>query len=183
MVKNTIGGCKSKKIARKLTISYDTKKEATRLATNELEEYAFVSKMYGNGRCQIKTHNGLDLQCVIRNKFRGRSKRGNVVITGSYILIGLREWEIKTGCKTCDLLEIYDTEDVFVLNNQPEFKKLVLITNTDKIIDDDLFSNNIILEQEEENTVIKKKQQENTIILQQQQQEDNKEEEINFDDI
>ena len=138
MVKNTVGGGKSKKIARKLTTSF-VAKEYTRFSSNELEQYALVTKIYGNGRCQVKTHTGLDLQCIIRNKFKGRSKRGNVVSTGSYILIGLREWETSSGYKTSDLLEIYDGEDLVVLQNQPMFKKLV--TNTsEKSTDDEFFS-------------------------------------------
>ena len=139
MVKNSTGGCKSKKLARKLTTNFATKKEATRFSQNELEHYALVTKIYGNGRCQVKTNN-LVLSCVIRNKFKGRSKRGNVVTNGSYILIGLREWETTTGFKTCDLLEIYDTEDVMLLNNDSNFKLLLLNTSTDKYNDDGLFS-------------------------------------------
>lgn len=152
MVKNSTGGCKSKKLARKLTTSFATKKEPTRFSTNELEEYAVVTKIYGNGRCQIKTHTGATLQCVIRNKFKGRSKRGNVVTNGSYILIGLREWEASTGFKTCDLLEIYDTEDVMVLSNQPQFKTLVLNTATEKYTEDGLFSADAKMPDDEENT-------------------------------
>lgn len=125
MVKNTVGGCKNKKYARKITSSFATKKESTRFSTNEFEQYAIVTKIYGNGRCQVKTHAGLSLQCIIRNKFKGRSKRGNVVTNGTYILVGLREWEYTHGFKTCDLLEIYDVEDVNILNNQPLFKNLL----------------------------------------------------------
>jgi hypothetical protein len=139
MVKNTVGGCKSKKLARKTTTSFVAKRESTRFSVNELEQYAIVSKIYGNGRCQIKTHSGLDLQCVIRNKFKGRSKRGNVVSVGTYILIGLREWETTHGFKTCDLLEIYDTEDVNILNNQSLFKTLLSFRVENKH-EDDLFS-------------------------------------------
>lgn len=138
MVKNTVGGGKSKKIARKLTTS-SVSKEFTRFSVNELEQYALVTKIYGNGRCQVKTHTGLNLQCIIRNKFKGRSKRGNIVSNGTYLLIGLREWESSSGYKTSDLLEIYDNEDVVVLQNQPLFKKLISNTS-EKNTDDDLFS-------------------------------------------
>lgn len=149
MVKNTVGGGKSKKIARKLTTSFAVK-ESTRFSTNELEQYALVTKIYGNGRCQVKTHDGLDIQCVIRNKFKGRSKRGNVVTIGTYILIGLREWEESSGYKTCDLMEIYDKEDVVVLQSQPLFKKLVESTS-EKNTNDGLFST---VEEETENAVL-----------------------------
>ena len=138
MVKNTVGGGKSKKIARKLTTSFISK-EPTRFSSNELEQYALVTKIYGNGRCQVKTHDNLDIQCVIRNKFKGRSKRGNIIAIGTYILIGLREWETSSGYKTCDLLEIYDKEDVTILQNQTLFKKLLTKTS-EKDTDDGLFS-------------------------------------------
>jgi len=138
MVKNTVGGGKGKKIARKLTTSFISK-EPTRFSSNELEQYALVTKIYGNGRCQVKTHDNLDIQCVIRNKFKGRSKRGNIISIGTYILIGLREWEFSSGYKTCDLLEIYDKEDVTILQNQILFKKLITKTS-DKETDDGLFS-------------------------------------------
>jgi len=137
MVKNTSGGRKSKQIARKTTLF--TAKEPTRTASNEYEEYAIVTKMYGNGRCQVKTHTGLDLQCIIRNKFRGRSKRGNVVSVGSYILIGLREWEKMSGYKNCDLLEIFDEDDVYILQNNPLFKKIIAEASKDTV-HDGLFS-------------------------------------------
>jgi hypothetical protein len=138
MVKNTVGGGKSKKIARKLTTSFISK-EPTRFSSNELEQYALVTKIYGNGRCQVKTHGDLDIQCVIRNKFKGRSKRGNIIAIGTYILIGLREWETSSGYKTCDLLEIYDKEDVTILQNQKLFKNLITKTS-EKDTNDGLFS-------------------------------------------
>jgi len=144
MVKNIVGGGKSKKIARKLTTSFTTK-ESTRFSSNELEQYALVTKIYGNGRCQVKTHDELDIQCVIRNKFKGRSKRGNIITIGSYILVGLREWETSSGYKTCDLLEIYDKDDITILQNYSLFKKLILITS-DKDKQDDLFSSVEIIE-------------------------------------
>jgi hypothetical protein len=149
MVKNTVGGCKSKKLARKMTSGFSTKKEATRFSTNELEQYAVVTKIYGNGRCQIKTHGGLDLQCVIRNKFKGRSKRGNVVTNGAYLLVGLREWETSSGFKTCDLMEIYDNEDVAILNNVAQFKTLVANTTVEKHTEDGLFSMDAHLTEED----------------------------------
>ena len=139
MVKNSSGGGKNKKLARKLTTPINTKKEATRLSTNELEEYAIIKKIFGNGRCQTQTHSGLVIQCIIRNKFKGRSKRGNIISKGTYILVGLREWECSSGYKTCDLLEIYDNEDINVLNNQPLFKNLLKNTNEEDK-EDGLFS-------------------------------------------
>jgi hypothetical protein len=79
--------------------------------------------MYGNGRCQVRTAEK-EMSCVIRNKFKGRSKRGNIVSVGSSVLVGLREWEEKSGYKTCDILEIYDEEDKNKLKNEKGYKEL-----------------------------------------------------------
>ena len=52
--------------------------------------------------------------CIVRGKFRGRHKKSNFVNIGSWVLIGLREWEThKEDQKSkCDLLEIYSIGDV-----------------------------------------------------------------------
>lgn len=140
MVKNTVGGCKSKKMARKLCQTAPSSIVSVRYSSNENEEYALVTKMFGNGRCLVKTNTDRELHCIIRNKFRGRSKRGNVVSIGSYILVGLREWEAMTGFKTCDLLEVYEEEEVMVLRNNKDFKNLIKET---KEKEEDLFSEDI----------------------------------------
>jgi len=78
MVKNTIGGSKTKSMARKASqpvsnIQYTPQDPLERMAT--------VTKLYGNGMCQIVTHDspGLDIMCHIRGKFRGRSKKQNLI--------------------------------------------------------------------------------------------------------
>jgi hypothetical protein len=62
--------------------------------------------MYGGDRCRVACACGLDLQCVIRKKFRGRHRRGNVVTVGCYVLVGLRDYEAPNH-RLCDLLEVY----------------------------------------------------------------------------
>ena len=144
MVKNTSGGCKSKKMARKLCQTSFTVSSAStttvRYSLNENEEYAHVKKMFGNGRCLVITHTNKELHCIIRNKFRGRSKRGNIVSVGSYLLIGLREWESKTGHKTCDLLEVYEEDEVMLLKNNNEFKNVIKEKEEKDGLFSDLFS-------------------------------------------
>jgi translation initiation factor IF-1 len=106
MVKNTTGGKGSKSMARKLTSNVSQARTAFRESACEFELYAIVTKMLGGGMCYVQTNDHEQLLCHIRSKFSGRSKRSNMVSIGSYILVGLREWE--STVKNCDLLEIYD---------------------------------------------------------------------------
>jgi hypothetical protein len=103
MVRNTTGGSKTKSIARKsavpaVAVDYSPK--------NDLERLAKVTKIYGNGMCQILTfdHPPLDLMCHIRGKFRGKSKKHNLIAINSNIVIGLRDWE--NPFKNCDLIYV-----------------------------------------------------------------------------
>ena len=124
MVRNTQGGCKAKSHARKFSSNY-TSKSATRLSSCALEVYACVTKLFGQGRCLVHTVDDKELQCIIRNKFRGRSKRNNVVAVGTLLLIGLREWK-GPDFHTCDVLEVYDQEDVNQLRAMPCTRVMVL---------------------------------------------------------
>ena len=119
MVKNSTGGCRAKSQARKLSSSYESagSSAALRLSQCPLEVYAVVTKQFGQGRCQVHTVQGLDLQCVIRNKFRGRSKRNNTVSVGTVVLIGLYEWQSEP--KNGDVLEVYNTTEVGQLTAIP----------------------------------------------------------------
>jgi len=120
MVKNSIGGNKAKKQGRKhvaLSASGSASKKL-RIAVEEGELYAYVLKIYGNGMCQVLGINGKEYLCHIRNKFRGRSKRDNMVISGSWVLVGLREWESESAKKSCDLLEIYNVHEIEQLKNR-----------------------------------------------------------------
>jgi translation initiation factor IF-1 len=121
MVKNTKGGNKSKAIARK-HITGAKEQRALRLSTCDLEKYGVVIRVLGNGMFYVVT----DLACEkqpqllghIRNKFRGRSKRDNTIALGSVVLVGLREWE-DPNYKECDLLEVYDPNEVRQMMKNP----------------------------------------------------------------
>ena len=67
MVKNTTGGTKTKGLARKHQHRND---EKLRLPSDALEEVACVTKMFGNGMCEIYTEQNERLIGHIRNKFR-----------------------------------------------------------------------------------------------------------------
>jgi translation initiation factor IF-1 len=99
------------------------------LSSSELELYAIVSKVLGNGMFYAKNENYPQLLGRIRNKFKGRSIRDNKITTGCVILVGLREWEYP-NYKECDLLEVYDSNEIRQLSKMPsinfaELKKYI----------------------------------------------------------
>ena len=124
MVRNDAGGNKGKGLARKhVNASKGGGSKQLRVATVEAEKYAVVSKMLGNGMCYVSLLDGTvgTKLCIIRNKFKGRGKRDNILDSGSWVLVGLREWASKQD--TCDLLEVYnDGERDRLLKNEPCFK-------------------------------------------------------------
>jgi len=128
MVKNQTGGNKSKHLARKHLNgngSGTKSDKRLRVSTCELEVYARVIKPFGNGMCLVKCIDGYTRLCHIRSKFSGRNKYENTINVGSWLLIGLREFEnhamipaegrIKSNGKReyqdCDLLEIYTSSE------------------------------------------------------------------------
>ena len=121
MVKNTGGGNKSKGFARKHIVSARDPR-SLRLSTCELEKYGVVIRILGNGMFYVVTEIADDKQPQllgrIRNKFKGRSKRDNNIELGSVVLVGLREWE-HPNYKECDLLEVYDANEVRQLMKTP----------------------------------------------------------------
>ena len=122
-------------------------RSAIRLSSCNLEIYACVTKHYGQGRCSVKTVDDNELQCVIRNKFKGRSKRNNLLVIGSIVLVGLREWENTDNYKICYLLEVYDEEDQTKLRNIPGTKINMLdkyVQNSSSAVEGDvIFSNEV----------------------------------------
>jgi len=124
MVKNDAGGNKGKGLARKhVNAAKGGASKQLRVATDEAEKYAVVGKMLGNGMCYVRLLDGStgDRLCIIRNKFKGRGKRDNILDTGSWVLVGLREWSSKQD--TCDLLEVYNAaERDRLMKNEACFK-------------------------------------------------------------
>jgi initiation factor 1A len=111
MVKNTTGGNKSKgKASKSFAKPTNTFLRLSHDEDNEL--YAQVIRPLGNGMCHVQCiKDGATRLCHIRGKFRGRGKGDNIVKNGSWLLVGLREWErASTDAKkfqNCDLLEVY----------------------------------------------------------------------------
>ena len=124
MVKNQNGGKNSKKMGRKFVTSSSTNKKV-RLAEEEGEIYAVVTKLFGNGMFSANDPDGKERLCIMRNKFRGRSKRDNSVCLGTWVLIGERDFESCPKPKH-DLLEVYSDIEKQKLKNSgnPIFAQL-----------------------------------------------------------
>jgi len=139
MVRNTSGGSKTKSFARKNTGTVST---VDYIPKSDLEKIAIVTKLYGNGMCQVLTTDSpqLNLMCHIRGKFRGRSKKQNMIVANSRIVIGLREWE--NPYKNCDLISVLssyeDTTTTYGSNS-----------STGGLLDNFTFSNEDVIEEEQ----------------------------------
>ena len=147
MVKNTVGGNKSKGFARKLLNAKPS--NSIRVPLDPLEQFAVVTKLYGT-ICDVTTDGINNFKCHIRGKFRGRSKRNSITSIGKLIMIGFRDFEAPQY-KNTDLLEIYDSQDINILLNKPDihisplilFAQNILnpISNTNDSSIDFIFSN------------------------------------------
>ena len=144
MVKNQNGGNKSKKMGRKFVTAPIDKK--VRLASEDGEIYASVTKMLGNGMFMATCSEGKEKLVVMRNKFRGKGKCDNTVKVGSWVLIGEREFESCAKPKH-DLLEVYTDIERQKLkrSGDPIFDKLKteqdILGNTDGANEDITFGN------------------------------------------
>lgn len=158
MVKNTKGGKNHKKFGRKFTQQGGNR--VLRQAKEEGEIYACVSKVLGNNMAHILTQNNKTMLLHIRNKFRGRGKRDNTIVMGTYVLAGERTFETIKSDKlsNCDLLEVYNVNEVDKLKKEnPEvswnlFKNIVNpLTKNDDDNDDIIFDNK---DEEAENEIL-----------------------------
>ena len=119
MVRNDGGGNRMKHLARKhVNGASQQQNKFLRVALSKEEIYGYILRLLGNGMCMVKCVDGYERLCHIRGKFTGRSKRENALSQGTWVLIGLRQWDAdkefalktsKTGksIQKCDLLEIY----------------------------------------------------------------------------
>lgn len=121
MVKNTSGGNKNKNVSRKRLNESAQKKTVLQLSADPvLEQYAQVTRVYGNNRCEVLCQDGTRRVCLIGGKFRGRNKRDNHVVLNTWVLVGLRDFEsdVAENIKNCDLLCVYDDADKEKLRGQ-----------------------------------------------------------------
>jgi len=129
MVKNTTGGTKTKGLARKHVKSAGGGPAAAlRLPEEQLEVIVAVDSMLGNGMCRVFNEKGDSFIAHIRNKFRGRHKRANLISKNSIILCGYRQWE--NPYKNLDVIFIYDDYNINQLRENPNIN----ITNIYKRI-------------------------------------------------
>jgi initiation factor 1A len=145
MVRNEGGGNKMKHLARK-HVNGSSQSQANkflRVAQSKEEIYAYILRILGNSMCMVKCVDGYERLCHIRGKFTGRSKRENALAQGTWVLIGLRQWDAdkefaskatKTGKKIqkCDLLEIYSASEREKLRVQEKiFQDVIECNNSD----------------------------------------------------
>ena len=158
MVKNTKGGKGAKSMARKSTGSSGGGAGAFPVPTSDMEHLAVVNRMFGPA-CEVLLIDGSLLFCHIRNKFKGRRKSSNLILVGSILLVGFREWEPDSARKNCDLLFVYDNlqasslSDRFTLPSLPHSTSSLstssdilfdhsTFTTSDSIIDTNTFTTN-----------------------------------------
>ena len=119
MVKNAAGGNKSKRFARKHAqeSSAILEPKNVRSVKEEGEMYAAVSKICGSNNCIVVCSDGVSRLCMIRRKFSKGQKGDNKLYPGSWVLVGIRDWEVLDAGKTqkCDLLEIFTHQEQEVL--------------------------------------------------------------------
>jgi initiation factor 1A len=133
MVKNTHGGSGHKKFGRKHTVSKPNNR--LRIALEEGEEYAIVTKMLGNNMFHCHCIDNVVRLGHIRGKFAGRGKRDNIISCGTWVLIGVREWDLdkKEGSggklQQCDLLEVYSESDKDYLKDTVDANWFTLMNN------------------------------------------------------
>jgi translation initiation factor IF-1 len=121
MVKNNTGGNKAKGYARKNLVKGVS---ALRVSEDPSEIYAQTIKISGGSMCRVNDLKGQELNCHIRGKFRGRGKRDNLIVPGTWLLVGLREWEKEPSpgkLLNCDLIEVYSESDKVRLKNSVTF--------------------------------------------------------------
>jgi len=173
MVRNEGGGNKMKHLARK-HVNGSSQQQANkflRVSQSKEEIYAYIVRLLGNSMCLVKCVDGYERLCHIRGKFTGRSKRENVLAQGTWVLIGLRQWDAEKefaskvtkttkNIQKCDLLEIYSASEREKLRVQEKiFQDLVAeSSNTDggpglRSDSDDEFTTNHTVEFKDQKTL------------------------------
>lgn len=186
MVKNTKGGNKAKKQARKNAVPQDESTVKARFSEDPDEIYACCAKLLGNGTCKVLCIDGQERLCIIRNKFRGRGKRGNVLSIGTWCLVGRRDFEKpKEGkLEKTDLLEVYgEIEKKKIIQQEIALKDKWKIFNVLGTIDGEnsTFDDDISFQRTTELPPVEESESENEAANEYEEyQEDD---EINIDDI
>ena len=169
MVRNEGGGNKMKHLARK-HVNGSSQQQANkflRVSQCKEEIYAYILRLLGNSMCMVKCVDGYERLCHIRGKFTGRSKRENALSQGTWVLVGLRQWDAdkdfaskasktEKNVQKCDLLEIYSSSEREKLRVQEKIFQDVVIdgSNSDHSNDsDDEFKTNNTIEFKDQKTL------------------------------
>ena len=137
MVKNTTGGKKSKKLARKSVRAAVNASYKLREA-EEGEMYALVTKPLGNGMAYVLCNDKKERLLHIRKKFTGRRKRDNNVVRDVMVLVAPRTWEVTAKkIEKADLLFVYSENDVSKLKKLQTVKDYILPLNHRTNCDDE----------------------------------------------
>ena len=130
MVKNKKGGKGHKKMARK-HVNVNTHREKTRFPVLDGELFAVVTNVYGGGMFEVMCNDGLSRLCIMRNRFKHRNRRDNIVTLHGLLLVGLREWEVLEAKKKpkCDLLYVYSEGDYDDVKEHKDYDKKILGAN------------------------------------------------------
>ena len=107
MPKNKTGGRNHRKQASKH--AQPSGGGHVRLPRDKAEMIAKVIKLCGQGRADVQCTDGVTRLLEIRKKFRGRNKRDNMIAMDTLVLVGLRDWEVRSANKKpkVDLLYVY----------------------------------------------------------------------------
>jgi initiation factor 1A len=168
MVRNEGGGNKMKHLARKhVNGSSAQANKFLRVSQCNEEVYAYILRLLGNSMCMVKCVDGYERLCHIRGKFTGRSKRENALSQGTWVLVGLRQWDAEKefaskasktekNIQKCDLLEIYSSSEREKLRVQEKIFQDVVAdgSNSDNSNDsDDEFKTNHTVEFKDQKTL------------------------------
>lgn len=168
MVRNEGGGNKMKHLARKhVNGSSQQGNKFLRVSQCKEEVYAYILRLLGNSMCMVKCVDGYERLCHIRGKFTGRSKRENVLSQGTWVLVGLRQWDsekefaskaskTEKNIQKCDLLEIYSSSEREKLRVQEKIFQDIIVdgSNSDNTNDsDDEFKTNHAVEFKDQKTL------------------------------
>ena len=135
MVKNKKGGKRSKKLSSK-GAKNNGHNVKLRLPREEGEIIARVTKTFGHGMLEVLCNDGVTRLCIIRKKFRGRNRRDNDTKLHSFLLVGIRAFEVVAASKKqkCDLIYVYTNNQKIQLKQGGHIEARLI---QDELKDDD----------------------------------------------
>lgn len=118
MGKNIKGGSKHKKYAKDRDV--EIKLNIYDLDKTDDQEFAFVTKMLGNKRCEVRCYDKKKRVGLIRGSKKNMSKRNNWITTSALVLISLRTFS--TTDDKCDIIKLYNEDEVRFLIQHKKIK-------------------------------------------------------------